>query len=791
MDRIETVTRLVRRVSRVLVVVTGLLLLVLGVRELLAGDAVFGAALIMIGAANILAANPFRSPSAGRADGLARQSSREQFTSLVTQLIAAGFGLIAIIATLLIIFGPRTLSDLGWTEYALHYTALGVVVVVGMVFLSILMLMRRLILPRLQQEVEERAQQLSERQSLLLAQLREAAAQEERNRLARDLHDTIKQQLFSINIAAATAQSLYERDPVGAAQHIQHVRDLTQAAMTEMKALLTQLRPQPLATIGLIEAIREQLEALHFRAEVNTTLHHDGFPDEALLFPGTQETVFRVIQEALSNVARHARARHVQVSFGQEMVAGRDWLTVTVADDGQGFDPATSTSGMGMTNMLARIEALGGELAVRSAPHAGTTIQFRIPLAEKESQHEKEVRMREERFQHIFTISGLTSLNGMVFVIGGLSLTLALQNAPLYFAGIGILGVLIGVGLLPVMMNRRRRARPWATHSIWQTLLRFYDLLTVGFLLSIIAWVTFSLQAFALTFLLGVGFVGVAIALIRTHRILNDRVAEWATQSMLRTQVRESWFSLGFAIGFQVLVYSGLFGSMQAVNLFHDTLDRSWFVSLLAIGYPLVMIPYSVIGLVISYHHLRRLTALKGESSVAEPVMDSGLRRLRSTAVLLTLAYHILCISVGVLIEFQVPFGGVAAIVALGMLVGKWWIERSLTARIAEWSSRYSQLSALTMYGTFLFTYIFSFLGLLIGAAIAMSQGGVNASIQDAVIDSSLAGLPTAAPWMIFGFDTWWLGIFPYLLLQTINTWRRLQIVAREQADTAQSLSDG
>lgn len=82
------------------------------------------------------------------------------------------------------------------------------------------------------------------------------------------------------------------------------------------------------------------------------------------------------------------------------MVAGRDWLTVTVADDGRGFDPATSTSGMGMTNMRARIEALGGELAVRSAPHAGTTIQFRIPLAEKESQHEKEVRLREERFQH-------------------------------------------------------------------------------------------------------------------------------------------------------------------------------------------------------------------------------------------------------------------------------------------------------------------------------------------------------------------------------------------------------
>lgn len=142
---------------------------------------------------------------------------------------------------------------------------------------------------------------------MLIAQLREAAVQEERNRLARDLHDTIKQQLFSINVAAATAQSLRHHDPEAAAQHIRRVRDLSQAAMAEMKALLTQLRPQPLATVGLIEAIRDQLEALRFRAEVTTELHHDALPDEGRLPPGAQETIFRVVQEALSNVARHAR----------------------------------------------------------------------------------------------------------------------------------------------------------------------------------------------------------------------------------------------------------------------------------------------------------------------------------------------------------------------------------------------------------------------------------------------------------------------------------------------------
>ena len=142
---------------------------------------------------------------------------------------------------------------------------------------------------------------------MLIAQLREAAVQEERNRLARDLHDTIKQQLFSINVAAATAQSLRHHDPEAAAQHIRRVRDLSQAAMAEMKALLTQLRPQPLATVGLIEAIRDQLEALRFRAKVTTELHHDALPDEGRLPPGAQETIFRVVQEALSNVARHAR----------------------------------------------------------------------------------------------------------------------------------------------------------------------------------------------------------------------------------------------------------------------------------------------------------------------------------------------------------------------------------------------------------------------------------------------------------------------------------------------------
>ena len=100
-------------------------------------------------------------------------------------------------------------------------------------------------------EVQTRLSQLDRTQSLAHTQLRETAAQDERNRLARDLHDTIKQQLFSINMAAATAQSLSESDPLAARDLLQQVRDLSQQAQVEMRAMLTQLRAQPLATVGL------------------------------------------------------------------------------------------------------------------------------------------------------------------------------------------------------------------------------------------------------------------------------------------------------------------------------------------------------------------------------------------------------------------------------------------------------------------------------------------------------------------------------------------------------------
>ena len=209
-----------------------------------------------------------------------------------------------------------------------------------------------------------------------LRQVGAVAAQEERNRLARDLHDSIKQQLFSIKVSSAAAQERWERDPEGARKALADVQQSAQEAMVEMQALLHQLRPEAVAAIGLVEALREQCEALGYRTGADVTLDlGEQAPDDRLV-PGTQEAVFRMAQEALANVARHARAQHVRVELG----CSGDAVVLRVQDDGQGVYPPATQRGMGLHNLEERAQALGGRCTVESAPGAGTTVAVSIPL---------------------------------------------------------------------------------------------------------------------------------------------------------------------------------------------------------------------------------------------------------------------------------------------------------------------------------------------------------------------------------------------------------------------------
>jgi signal transduction histidine kinase len=210
----------------------------------------------------------------------------------------------------------------------------------------------------------------------VLRQIEESAAQEERNRLARDLHDSIKQQLFSINVGTAATQERWDHDPEGARKALADVRRSAREAMVEMQAMLHQLRPEALSTAGLTEALREQCEALGYRTGAEVKLEiGEPVPDDRMP-PGTQDALFRIGQEMLANVARHARAQHVRLWLGRQ----DEEVMLRIVDDGQGFDPTAEASGMGLRNLKERAASLHGTLEVASTPGSGAGLTVRIPL---------------------------------------------------------------------------------------------------------------------------------------------------------------------------------------------------------------------------------------------------------------------------------------------------------------------------------------------------------------------------------------------------------------------------
>ena len=215
-------------------------------------------------------------------------------------------------------------------------------------------------------------------------QIREVARQEERNRLARDLHDSIKQQIFVIQTAAATAQARFDGDPAGARLALDQVRDSAREAVTEMQAMLDQLRAVPLENAGLVESLKKQCEALGFRTGARVEFKLGDLPPTEALPPGAHEAILRAAQEALANVGRHARAGNVLVSLGS--VHGQ--VELRIQDDGAGFDPNQGYRGQGIANMRARAEEFGGKFELISQPGNGTNIAFSIPYTAGETPRE-------------------------------------------------------------------------------------------------------------------------------------------------------------------------------------------------------------------------------------------------------------------------------------------------------------------------------------------------------------------------------------------------------------------
>lgn len=222
----------------------------------------------------------------------------------------------------------------------------------------------------------------------LLKQASETAAAEERNRLARDLHDSIKQQIFSIHLSAIAAQAQVGVNATKAQEALADIQRSAQEAQIEMQALLQQLRPAALEHTSFAEAVQTQAQALEYRSGVRVLVKLAELPALDRCPLPMQETAFRIVQEAFANIARHARACQVECIVTHDDEA----LDVVIHDDGQGFDPQNISQGLGLASMRERVHNLHGTATIESAPGHGTTLHTQIPLLLP-----SEIRQRQEQ----------------------------------------------------------------------------------------------------------------------------------------------------------------------------------------------------------------------------------------------------------------------------------------------------------------------------------------------------------------------------------------------------------
>lgn len=204
-------------------------------------------------------------------------------------------------------------------------------------------------------------------------QAQDQAAFEERQHLARELHDSVSQALYAILLGTHTAQRKLREAPDGAADALDYVENLAQAGLKEMRALIFVLRPESLEQEGLVGVLRKQLDAMETRHGLETTLLAE---EEPPLPFATKQVLYRVAQEALHNVVKHARASHVRVALRH----GEERVTLDIADDGVGFDPDGRFPGhLGLTSMRERVGSLGGRLRLTSRPGEGTRLVVEAP----------------------------------------------------------------------------------------------------------------------------------------------------------------------------------------------------------------------------------------------------------------------------------------------------------------------------------------------------------------------------------------------------------------------------
>jgi signal transduction histidine kinase len=210
----------------------------------------------------------------------------------------------------------------------------------------------------------------------LFNQASAVAALEERQRLARELHDSVSQALYGIALGARTARRrLGESVAANVAEPLDYVLTLAEAGLTEMRALIFELRPESLESEGLIAAITRQAASTQARYGVRTSVD---LPQQEPAAPlPIKEAAYRITQETLHNTVKHARASNVAI----HLTANESAIELEISDDGLGFDPQGEFPGhLGLRSMRERASGVGGDFEVESAPGKGTRVTLRVPL---------------------------------------------------------------------------------------------------------------------------------------------------------------------------------------------------------------------------------------------------------------------------------------------------------------------------------------------------------------------------------------------------------------------------
>ncbi len=201
------------------------------------------------------------------------------------------------------------------------------------------------------------------------------ASARERARLAQELHDSVTQALFSMTLTTRSVELLLDRDPDAARQMLGELRALEREALAEMRALIFELRPANLEQDGLVQALRTHAAGIQGRVGLSVRVDCSVGEDRAPL--DVETALYRIAQEALHNVVKHADARNVRIGLAGSLAAG---FRLSVQDDGRGFDPTVVPAGhVGIAGMRARASEIGGTLTVSSAPGTGSRVEVAVP----------------------------------------------------------------------------------------------------------------------------------------------------------------------------------------------------------------------------------------------------------------------------------------------------------------------------------------------------------------------------------------------------------------------------